>query len=73
MKTKDLEFNANDLVGSVEAFTHHLTEKQKLTLRTATMQLPARVKQPMTSQVQSIRKKLNVHRTAFTAASSRHD
>ena len=36
MKTKDIEFNADDLVGSVEAFAHHLTGKQKLTLRTAT-------------------------------------
>jgi hypothetical protein len=33
MKTKDIEFNADDLVGSVEAFAHHLTGKQKLTLR----------------------------------------
>jgi hypothetical protein len=33
MKTKDIEFNADDLVGSIEAFAHHLTGKQKLTAR----------------------------------------
>ena len=62
MKTKDIEFNADDLVGSVEAFANHLTGKQKLTLRTATMPLPPRVKSLTPSQVRSIRKKLNVSR-----------
>jgi hypothetical protein len=37
METKDIKFNADDLVGSVEAFARHLTGKQKLTLRTATI------------------------------------
>jgi len=53
MKTKDIEFNADDLVGSVEAFAHHLTGKQKLTLRTATMPLPPPVKSLTPSQVRS--------------------
>jgi len=65
MKTKDIEFNADDLVGSVEAFAHHLTGKQKLTLRTATMPLPVKSLTP--SQVRSIRKKLNVSQTVFAA------
>jgi hypothetical protein len=43
MKTKAIEFNANALVGSVEAFVHHLTGNQKLTLRKATVPLPPRV------------------------------
>jgi hypothetical protein len=51
MKTKDIEFNAVDLVGSVEAFAHHLTGKQKLILRTATMPLPPQVKPLTPSQV----------------------
>ena len=34
MKPKNIEFNADDLVSSVGAFAHHLTGKQKLTLRT---------------------------------------
>ena len=67
MKTKDIEFNADDLVGSVEAFAHHLTGKQKLTLRTATMPLPPRVKPLTPSQVRSIREKLNVSQPVFAA------
>jgi len=47
VKTKDIEFNADDLVGSVEAFAHHLTGNQKLTMRTVTMPLPPRAK-PLT-------------------------
>ncbi|NBQ57439.1 MAG: transcriptional regulator [Opitutaceae bacterium] len=67
MKTKDIEFKADDLVGSVEAFVHHLRGKQKLTLRTATMPLPSPVKPLTPSQVRSIRKKLNVSQPIFTA------
>ena len=59
--------NADDLVGSVEAFVHHLRGKQKLTLRTATMPLPAPVKPLTPSQVRSIRKKLNVSQPVFAA------
>lgn len=67
MKTKGIEFNADDLVGSVEAFARHLTGKQKLTLRTATMPLPPQVKSLTPSQVRSIRKKLNVSQPVFAA------
>jgi putative transcriptional regulator len=67
MKIKDIEFNADDLVGSVEAFAHHLTGKQRLTLRTATMPLPPPVKPLTPSQVRSIRRKLNVSQTVFAA------
>ena len=67
MKTKDIEFNADDLVGSVEAFAHHLTGEQKLTLRTVTMPLPPPVKSLTPSQVRSIRAKLNVSQTVFAA------
>jgi putative transcriptional regulator len=67
MKTKDIEFNADDLVDSVEAFAHHLAGKQKLTLRTVTRPLPPRVKSLTPSQVRSIRKKLNVSQPVFAA------
>lgn len=65
MKTKDIEFNADDLVGSVEAFAHHLAGKQKLTLRTATMPRP--IKSVTPSQVRSIRRKLKVSQPVFAA------
>ncbi len=67
METKKIEFNADELVGSVEVFAHHLTDKAKLTLRTATMPLPLPVKSLSPSQVRSIRKKLNVSQPVFAA------
>jgi putative transcriptional regulator len=67
MKTKDTEFNADDLVGSVEAFAQHLAGKKKLTLRTATKPLPPPVKSLTPSQVPSIRKRLNVSQPFFAA------
>jgi len=47
---------------------HHLTGKQKLTLRTATMPLPPRVKPLTPSQVRSIREKLKVSQSVFAAS-----
>ncbi|MCX6955629.1 MAG: helix-turn-helix domain-containing protein [Verrucomicrobia bacterium] len=67
MKTKEIEFNADDLVGSVEAFAQHVTGRQKLTLRTATMPLPPPVKPFTAAQVRSIRRKLNVSQPVFAA------
>ncbi|MBI2497748.1 MAG: helix-turn-helix domain-containing protein [Opitutae bacterium] len=56
MKTKEIEFNAEDLVGSVEALAGHLSGKSKTTLRTKTV-----------AQVRAIRKKLNVSQPVFAA------
>jgi putative transcriptional regulator len=67
MKTKDIEFNADDLVGSVEAFADHLTGKRKLTLRSTTVPLPPRVKPLTPAQVRSIRRKINVSQPVFAA------
>jgi len=67
MKTKAIEFNADDLVGSVQAFARHLTGKQKLTLRTTTVPLPPPVKPLTPSRVRSIRRKLNVSQPVFAA------
>jgi putative transcriptional regulator len=67
MKTKEIEFNADDFVGSVEAFANHLTGKQKLTMRTVMVPLPPRVKPLTPTQVRSIRKKLNVSQPVFAA------
>ncbi|MEO6992364.1 MAG: hypothetical protein ABI273_01935 [Lacunisphaera sp.] len=59
MKNKDIEFNAHDLVDSVEAFAHHLTGKQELTMRTATVSLRPPVKRLTRPQARSIRKKFS--------------
>ena len=67
MKTKDIEFNADDLVGSAEAFAEHLKGNRKLTLRTKTVPLPPRVKPLSPAQVRAIRKRLNVSQPVFAA------
>jgi len=67
MKTKEIEFNAEDLVGSVEALASHLSGKGKITLRTKTVALPPRVKPMNPAQVRAIRKKLNVSQPVFAA------
>lgn len=67
MKTKDIEFNAEDLVGSVETLANHLSGKNKVTLRTKTVAMPARVKPLSPGQVRAIRKKLNVSQPVFAA------
>jgi DNA-binding transcriptional regulator YiaG len=67
MKTKDIEFNADDLVGSAEAFADHLKGSRKLTLRTKTVQLLPRVKTLSPAQVRAIRKSLNVSQPVFAA------
>jgi putative transcriptional regulator len=67
MKTKAIEFNADDLVGSAEAFADHLKGSRKLTLRTKTVSLPPRVKPLSPAQVRAIRKRLNVSQPVFAA------
>ncbi len=67
MKTKAIEFNADDLVGSAESFAEHLKGGRKLTLRTKTVPLPPRVKPLSPAQVRAIRKQLNVSQPVFAA------
>ena len=67
MKTKDIEFNPEDLVRSAEGFAGHLTGKAKITLRTKTLPLPPRVKSLSAAQVRAIRTKLNVSQPVFAA------
>ena len=67
MKTKEIEFNAEELVSSVEALASHLSGKSKVTLRTKTVVLPPRVKPLSPAQVRAIRKKLNVSQPVFAA------
>jgi hypothetical protein len=45
MKRKEIEFNAEDLVSSVEELARHAAgKKKKLTLRTTTVRRPPRIK-----------------------------
>lgn len=67
MNTRDLEFNADELVSSVESFAEHLKGGRKLTLRTKQVPLPSRMKRITPAQVRAIRKQLNVSQPVFAA------
>jgi putative transcriptional regulator len=67
MTTKDIPFNPEDLVAGAEAFAAHLKGGDKLTLRSKTVPLPARVKPFTAAQVRAIRKRLNVSQPVFAA------
>jgi len=60
MKRKEIEFNAEDLVGSVEALARHAAGKEKLTLRTKTLTLPRPVKPIKAKEIVAIREKMAV-------------
>ncbi len=67
MKSKAIELNPEDLVGSVEAFAEHLKGNRKLTLRTKTLLLPPRAKPMTPAHVKAIRRRLNVSQPVFAA------
>jgi hypothetical protein len=51
MKREEIEFNAEDLVSSVEALARHATGKEKPTLRTRSLTLPPRIKPFKTGEI----------------------
>jgi putative transcriptional regulator len=60
-----LEFDAEALVGSIEAFAAHVQGKQKLTLRTNQLSLPAPIKPIGPEDITALRQKLNVSQAVF--------
>ena len=65
MKRKEIEFNAEDLVGSVEALARHAAGKEKLTLHTKTLTLPRPVKPIKAKEIVAIREKMAVSQAVF--------
>ena len=65
MKRKDLQFDAEALVGSVEAMAAHVRGERKLTLRTRSMSLPEPIKPLRPKDVVAIRRHLNVSQSVF--------
>ncbi len=65
MKRKEIKFNAEELVGSVEAFAEHVAGKRKLTLRSTTFALPKPVQSLAPKDIEAIRKKLKVSQSVF--------
>ena len=66
MKTKEISFDAEALVASVEAMAHHVRGERKLTLRTRAL-LPGPVKPIAAQDVVKIRQRLNVSQAVFAS------
>jgi putative transcriptional regulator len=64
-KRTETEFDAEALVGSVEAFAAHVQGKQKLTLRTSRLSMPAPIKPMAPKEITALRQKLNVSQAVF--------
>jgi putative transcriptional regulator len=67
MKRKEIEFDAESLVGSVEAMASHLRGEQKLTLRSHVLILPEPIAPVRPKDVAAIRRQLNVSQSVFAA------
>jgi len=67
MKRKEIEFDAEALVGSVEALAAHVRGERKLTLRTRAVALPEPIEPLRAKDVAAIRRQLNVSQSVFAA------
>ena len=65
MKRKEIEFNAEDLVSSVESLARHAAGVEKLTLRTRTLKLPPPIKPIKAKEIVAIRTKYGVSQAVF--------
>ena len=65
MKTKDIELNADELVQALTDMRDHVTGRRKITMRTRTVALPARVAGIRPEEVLRIRRKLKVSQAVF--------
>jgi len=67
MKRKEIEFEAEALVASVEAMAAHVRGQRKVTLRTTTLTLPEPIAPIRPRDVAAIRRQLNVSQSVFAA------
>jgi putative transcriptional regulator len=67
MKRKEIEFDAEALVGSVEAMAAHVRGERKLTLRTRALTLPEPFTPLRPKEIAAIRRQLNVSQSVFAA------
>jgi putative transcriptional regulator len=65
MKHKEIEFNAAELVDSVEAFAAHVQGRKKLTLRARRLHLPPPIKPLRPKDITALRQRLNVSQAVF--------
>ena len=67
MKHKQIEFNAEALVKSVESFAAHVQGRKKLTLRTRKLALPPPIKPLRAKEIVALRLQLNVSQAVFAS------
>jgi len=65
MKDKEIEFNADDLIGAVEGARDHLVGSRKLTMRTTEVNLPEPAQEITPAEIAAARKALNVSQQVF--------
>src|SRR5687768_1177485 len=65
MKRKEIEFNAEDLVTSVETLARHAAGEKKLTLRTKSLKLPASLMPIKASEIVAVRNRYGVSQAVF--------
>ena len=65
MKTKDIELNADELIQALTDVRDNVTGRRKITMRTTTVALPARVERIRPEEVREIRRKMKVSQAVF--------
>ena len=65
MKSKEIEFDADELIGAVEDVRDHVVGKKKVTLRTTEVDLPAPAPEVTPEEITAARKALQVSQPVF--------
>ena len=65
MKTKDIDLNADELIEALTDVRNHVKGRRKITMRTTTVALPARVERIRPAEIRAIRQKLRVSQAVF--------
>jgi putative transcriptional regulator len=65
MTAEDKEMDADELVKALTDVRDHVAGRRKITMRTTTVAIPARVERIRPEEVRAIRRKLNVSQEVF--------
>jgi putative transcriptional regulator len=65
MKKKEIEFNAEELVGSIETLARHAAGKEKLTLQSKSLRLPPAIKPIKPKEIVALRNRFGVSQAVF--------
>jgi putative transcriptional regulator len=65
MKSRDIQFNADDLLSAVEDVRDHVVGKRKVTLRTTQVKLPEPAPEMSPEEIVAARESLNLSQPVF--------